>query len=58
MDAQQHDDAVVQYSTALTLDPTFPQDILVKRSKVYVEKGLWEDALEDTNQVCRFCLRS
>lgn len=58
MDAQHHDDAIVQYSAALALDPAFPQDILIKRCKEYVAKGLWEDALEDANRVRCFCLRS
>lgn len=58
MDAQHYDDAIVQYSAALALDPAFPQVILVRRSKAYVAKGLWGDALEDANRVRCFCLRS
>ena len=48
-DAQQHNDAILQYSAALSLNLPFPQ-ILVKRSKVYLAMGLWEDALHDANQ--------
>lgn len=55
-DAQRYDDAITQYSAALHLNPPFPQQILTKRSKAYVKKGLWEDALNDTNEVCHFCL--
>ena len=51
MEAQRHDDAITQYSVALSLNPAVQQDILVKRSKVYVTKGLWKEALDDTNQV-------
>ena len=55
MGAQRHDDAIAQYSAALSLNPAVRQDILIKRSKVYVTKGLWKDALDDTNQVRDFC---
>ena len=48
-DAQQPDDAILLYSGALSLNLPFPQ-ILVKRSKLYLAKGLWEDALHDANQ--------
>ena len=46
---QQHDDAILQYSAALSLNLPFPQ-ILVKRSKLYLAKGSREDALHDANQ--------
>jgi hypothetical protein len=55
--AQRHDDAITQYSVALSLNPAVRQEILIKRSKVYVVKGLWEDALVDTSQVRHFCLK-
>jgi hypothetical protein len=57
VDAQRHDDAITQYSVALSLNPAVRQDLLIKRSRVYVAKGLWEDALDDTNQVRHFCLK-
>ena len=50
-EAQRHDDAITHYSVALSLNPAVRQDILIKRSKVYVTKGLWEEALDDTNEV-------
>ena len=56
VDARQHDSAIAHYSTALSLDPTIKQYIYIKRSKVYVAKGLWEDALHDASQVCHFYL--
>ncbi|KAG9310462.1 hypothetical protein JVU11DRAFT_9605 [Chiua virens] len=50
---QRPDDAIAYYSAALSLNPAFPQDILVKRSQAYMVNGLWEDALDDTNQVIK-----
>ena len=55
MDAQQYDNAITRYSAALSVDPAVPQDVLIKRSKVYMTMGLWEDALDDANQVRHFC---
>ena len=52
--AKQYDEAVSQYTGALLLDPAGPQDLLVKRSKAYAEKGKWEDALNDANEVIHF----
>ena len=54
MSAEQHDDAISRYTAALSLNPTAPQDLFIKRSKVYIARGLWEDALNDANQVCLF----
>ena len=56
VDAQQYDDASARYSAALSLDPAIPRDVLIKRSKVYVAMGLWEEALDDTDQVCHSVL--
>ncbi|KAG8220672.1 hypothetical protein J3R82DRAFT_2958 [Butyriboletus roseoflavus] len=50
-DAQRHDDAIIQYSAALSLNPARPQDFFIKRSKEFVAKWSWEDALDDTNHV-------
>ena len=55
-EAQQHDEAITQYSTALSLNPDIPQDVFMKRSMVYLAKGSWEDAIDDANQVRHFCL--
>jgi hypothetical protein len=52
--AQRDDDAISEYSLALSLDPTSPQDLLIKRSKAYVAKGSCENGLQDANKVCPF----
>ena len=49
--AQRCDEAISLYTTALSLKPHFPQGILVKRSKMYMTLGSWEQALDDANQV-------
>ena len=54
MHAKQYDEAISQYTIALSLDPLSPQDLLVKRSTSYARKGLWMDALNDANQVTHF----
>ena len=54
-EARQHDEAITQYSTALSLNPVIPRNLFMKRSNVHIAKGSWEDAIEDTNQVCHFC---
>ncbi|KAG9314864.1 hypothetical protein JVU11DRAFT_3961 [Chiua virens] len=51
MSSQRPDDAIAHYSAALSLNPALPQRTLVKRSQAYIMKGLWEDALNDTNQL-------
>ena len=56
MDAKLYDEAINQYSAALSLDAGIPRGLIMKRSKVYITMGLWEDAINDTNQVCPFCL--
>lgn len=54
MDARQYDEAISQCTAALSLNPTNLQDLFAKRSKAYIMKGLWEDALNDANQVTHF----
>ena len=54
MDANEYDVTVLQYTTALSLNPATPQDLLGKRSKAYARKGEWEDALGDANKVTHF----
>ncbi|KAF8451904.1 hypothetical protein L210DRAFT_1060427 [Boletus edulis BED1] len=51
VDAQRYDDAIARYSSALSLIPSPPQAILIKRSKVWLATGSWKQALEDANQV-------
>ena len=52
MNAQQLNEAISHYSSALSLRPAAPSGLLIKRSKAYVVMGLWEDALSDANKVC------
>jgi len=52
MNSQRHDAAIFDYSAALSLDPAPRQGLLIKRSKAYVLRGSWENALNDANTVC------
>ena len=51
LDSGNHDDAIARYTSALSLDPSNPINILVKRSKALASKEMWQDALMDANQV-------
>ncbi|KAF8121561.1 hypothetical protein EV363DRAFT_1421156 [Boletus edulis] len=53
MEAQQHDEAIAWYSDALALNPTAPQALLIKRSKAYILKGLWKEALDDADEIIK-----
>ncbi|KIK21827.1 hypothetical protein PISMIDRAFT_11981 [Pisolithus microcarpus 441] len=48
-----HDDAITQYSTALSLSPPSPAGLLIKRSKARTAKGLWKDALQDAKEAVK-----
>ena len=50
-----HNEAIAWYTSALSLNPSNPIEILVKRSGARASKGLWEDALTDANEVCVLC---
>ena len=54
MNVKQYDGAISQYTAALSLDPPSPHDLLVKRSKAHAEKGNWNNALNDANEVAPF----
>ncbi|KAF8546776.1 hypothetical protein OG21DRAFT_1527604 [Imleria badia] len=54
MNVRQHDEAISRYSAALSFSPTNPQDLHLKRSKARANKGLWNDALNDANEVPEF----
>lgn len=56
MSFQQHDQAIFQYSVALSLNPPNSQILFAKRSKALNNVGLWEEALNDANEVCYWCL--
>ena len=55
LDSREYDGAIAQYTSALYLDPADPTEILVKRSKARVAKGLWGDALVDANEARASC---
>ena len=57
MGIELYDDAISHYSDALLLHPVTPLPCLIKRSKAYVAKGLWEQALNDANKVRSFVSR-
>ena len=48
---EQHGGAVSHYPTSLALNPAVVQNLLIKRSKAYVAKGLWVEALNDASKV-------
>jgi len=51
MNTRDYDEAISQYSVALSLDPAAPQGLFIKRSKAYISRDLWEDAPNDANKV-------
>ncbi|KAF8552132.1 hypothetical protein OG21DRAFT_1498629 [Imleria badia] len=51
LNSGEHDNAIARYTAALSLDPSNPVDILVKRSNARASKKLWKDALMDANEV-------
>ncbi|KAF8551249.1 hypothetical protein OG21DRAFT_1445453 [Imleria badia] len=54
VDSQQPDEALKYYSAALSIHPANTQGVFILRSKVYMKKGLWEDALNDANEAITF----
>ena len=59
MNSQQLDEAISEYSAALSIDPPAPQGLYIRRSKAYIARSMWEDALNDANKArsfvsCRF----
>jgi len=58
MNAQRHGEAISVYSAALSLDPPAPlEGLFIRRSKAYIARGRWGDALNDANQVRSFLSR-
>ncbi|KAI6040395.1 hypothetical protein EDC04DRAFT_2996564 [Pisolithus marmoratus] len=51
--SERHNDAIIQYSTALSLSPPSPAGLFIKRSEARAAQGLWEDALQDANEAVR-----
>jgi len=56
MNAQRHSEAISVYSVALSLDPSL-EGLFIRRSKAYIARGMWGDALNDANQVRSFLSR-
>ena len=48
---ERHGGAVSHYPTSLVLKPATVQNLLIKRSKAYMAKGLTVEALNDANKV-------
>ena len=51
MESWRHDTAVKYYTAALSFHPANTRSFLIIRSKTCMAKGLWEDALNDVNEV-------
>ena len=51
MDNRRHEEALVYYSAALSIQPANTRDFFIVRSKVATAKGSWEDAVDDANEV-------
>ncbi|KAF8554674.1 WD40 repeat-like protein [Imleria badia] len=51
VDAQQYDDAISYYTTALSLNRPSPQGVLIKRRKAFLVTRSWKQALDDADQV-------
>ncbi|KAI9569843.1 hypothetical protein HD554DRAFT_2327802 [Boletus coccyginus] len=51
--SEDHKRAIIQYSTALSLNPSNPVGLLVKRSNVRAMLGMWEDALKDADEAIK-----
>ncbi|KAI5989190.1 hypothetical protein F5J12DRAFT_915856 [Pisolithus orientalis] len=45
--------ATLEYSTALSLSPSSPVGLFIKRSRARAAQGLWEDALQDANEAVK-----
>ncbi|KAF8552128.1 TPR-like protein [Imleria badia] len=50
LSAKEYDNAIAHYTSALSLNPSNPTDILVQRSKAQALNGSWKDALADANE--------
>ncbi|KAI6004545.1 hypothetical protein F5J12DRAFT_913670 [Pisolithus orientalis] len=51
--SSKYDEAIAQYSAALSLRPQSPACLLIKRSRARAAKELWEDALQDANEAVK-----
>ncbi|KAG9311265.1 hypothetical protein JVU11DRAFT_8351 [Chiua virens] len=51
MSAERYDEAISQYSAAVSLGPEDPQSLFIKRSRAYVAGGMWESASNDADEL-------
>ena len=58
MKAKQYDEAVSQYTAALSLDPADSQGLLIRRSNAWMAKGVRGEALNDLKEWARSMLTS
>ncbi|KAG9309214.1 hypothetical protein JVU11DRAFT_10928 [Chiua virens] len=49
-ESTQFEEAIAQYTTALSLDPSDPARLLIKRSRVHITVESWDDALCDADK--------
>ena len=56
MSTGRYDEAIFQYTIALSLKPSALQNLLGNRSRARAGNGEWEDALNDANEVAHFVL--
>ena len=54
MNAKQYDEAAPQYTAALSLGPSGPQNLPVKRTMARLNKGEWDNTLNGANEVVHF----
>ncbi|KAF8552461.1 hypothetical protein OG21DRAFT_1511487 [Imleria badia] len=53
MQSKNPSQAILQYSSALSLNPSNPEGLFVKRSKAHAMLGLWEEALKDADEAIK-----
>jgi tetratricopeptide (TPR) repeat protein len=54
-DVQRHEEAISQYSAALSLNPTILQRLSVRRRKTHAMTDMWENTLNEANEAFYFC---
>jgi cytochrome c-type biogenesis protein CcmH/NrfG len=54
MESDKAEEAVSSYTAALSLNPSNPAGLLVKRSKAWASQSSWEDSLKDADEVFSF----
>lgn len=54
MDSQQHNEAIQDYSAALSIHPADTPGFFILRSKICMANSLWEEAIHEAQQVHQF----